>query len=76
MTKLEIAQRIANNHNRLSNIFASGGVTLINSDSVILMGDTIKDMRALVQQIQMDIEEEESAQAKEAQSAEEDASAE
>lgn len=63
MTKYEIARRIADNHNRISSIFASGGVTLQNSDSVIMMGDTIKDLRILVQQLQEDAEAEEAAEA-------------
>lgn len=51
MTKLEIAQRVANNHNRLANILVSG-------DSAILMGETLKDLRLLVQELQKDISEE------------------
>ena len=62
MTKAEIAQRIADNHNRISSVFASGGINLMNSDSVILMGDAIKDMRMLVQQLQEDIDNEESTE--------------
>lgn len=58
MTKLEIAQIIASNHNRLSSIFSSGGIIFQNGDSVILMGDTLKDLRAIVQQLQVDIEAE------------------
>ena len=58
MTKLEIAHRIADDHNRLANILASGGMKLLNADSVILLGDTIKDLRAMAQQISQDIEEE------------------
>ena len=56
MTKLEIAQRIAGNHNRLANV-------MVNGDNAILMGDTLKDLRALVQELQKDIEEEAEAQA-------------
>lgn len=51
MTKLEIAQRVANNHNRLANVLVSG-------DSAILMGETLKDLRLLVQELQKDISEE------------------
>lgn len=58
MTKLEIAHRIADDHNRLANILASGGMKLLNADSVIWLGDTIKDLRALAQQISQDIEQE------------------
>ncbi len=51
MTKLEIAQRIAGNHNRLAKIMVSG-------DNAILMGETLKDLRSLVQELQLDIEKE------------------
>ena len=63
MTKLEIAQRIAGNHNRLANIMVSG-------DNAILMGETLKDLRSLVQELQQDIEEE--VQDEERKKAEED----
>lgn len=52
MTKLEILQCVANNHNRLSQI-------LVNGDSAILMGDTLKELRMLVQELQKDVEVEE-----------------
>lgn len=45
MTQLELIQRIADNHNRIAQIKVSG-------DDAILVGDTLKDMRALVQQLQ------------------------
>ena len=51
MTKLEIVQVIANNHNRLSQI-------MVNGDNAILMGETIKEMRTLVRELQEDIENE------------------
>jgi len=54
MTKQEIIQCVVNNHNRLAHITVSG-------DSAILMGDTLKDLRALVQQLQVDLEAEEAA---------------
>ena len=41
MTQLELIQRIADNHNRIAQIKVSG-------DDAILVGDTLKDMRALV----------------------------
>lgn len=63
MEKIEIAKRIADDHNRLANILASGGMKLLNADSVILMGDALKDLRALAQQITMDLEAEEAADA-------------
>lgn len=51
MTKLEIAQRIVNNHNRIAQIVVSG-------DSAILLGDTLKDMRMLLKDLQADLEAE------------------
>lgn len=72
MTKLEIAQHIADDHNRLANILASGGMKLLNADSAILLGDTIKDLRLLAQQLGQDIEIEAAAEAEaEVQEAEE-----
>ena len=38
MTKMEIAQHIADDHNRLANILASGGMKLLNADSAIFVG--------------------------------------
>ena len=61
MTKIEIAQHIADDHNRLANILASGGMKLLNADSAIMLGDTIKDLRDLAQQIAQDMLQEESA---------------
>lgn len=51
MTKLEILQCVANNHNRLAQI-------MVNGDNAILMGDTLKELRLLVQEIQKDVEAE------------------
>lgn len=65
MTKMEIAQHIADDYNRLANILASGGMKLLNADSAILLGDTLKDLRALAQQISQDIEQEAEAEAQE-----------
>ena len=56
---------IADDHNRLANILASGGMKLLNADSAILLGDTLKDLRALAQQISQDIEQEAEAEAQE-----------
>lgn len=53
MTKLEILQRIVTNHNRISQIMVSG-------EGAVLIGDTIKDLRSLAQEIQKDINSEES----------------
>ncbi len=53
MTKIEIVQCLANNHNRLSQI-------MVNGDNAILMGETIKELRLLIQELQKDIENEES----------------
>lgn len=52
MTKQEIIQCVASSHNRLAHVTVSG-------DSAILMGDTLKELRALVQQLQADVEAEE-----------------
>lgn len=38
---------------------------LLNADSAILLGDTLKDLRALAQQISQDIEQEAEAEAQE-----------
>ena len=65
MTKMEIAQHIADDHSRLANILTSGGMKLLNADSAILLGDTLKDLRALAQQISQDIEQEAEAEAQE-----------
>lgn len=59
MEKFEIAKRIADDHNRLANILSSGGMKLLDTDSVILMGDTIRDLRAITQQLMMEAEAEE-----------------
>ena len=54
MNKLEILKRIALNHNNLAQIMVSG-------DNAIYMGETLRDLRTLVQQLQADIDAEESA---------------
>lgn len=54
MTLLEILQRVAENHNRIAQISVSG-------DNTILVGDTIRDLRALIQQLRADLETEQSA---------------
>ncbi len=54
MTKADIARRVAGEHNGLNEIFGAGGVTFHSADAVILMGDVIRDMRALAAQIQND----------------------
>ncbi len=48
MTKLEILQRIVTNHNRISQVMVSG-------EGAVLVGDTIKDLRLLAQEIQTDV---------------------
>ena len=60
MTKIEIAQHIANAHNRLTQIQVCG-------DVAILMGDTLKELRLLVQELQKDIEAEEALAAEAAE---------
>lgn len=44
MTYLELLQRIADNHNRVASMLVSG-------DNAVLAGDTIRDLRALVEQL-------------------------
>lgn len=62
MEKFEIAKRIADNHNRVAEILSSGDMTLLSADSVVLMGDTIKDLRALAHQIMIEVEAEKASQ--------------
>lgn len=52
MTKLEILQHIVNSHNRLAGVMVSG-------DNVILMGETLKELRFLAIEVQKDVEQEE-----------------
>lgn len=54
MNKQEITQYVANVHNRLTQIMVSG-------DSAIMMGDTLRELRYLVQELQKDINEEEAS---------------
>lgn len=56
MTKIEILQCVAANHNRLAQIMVSG-------DNAILMGDTLKELRMLAQMLQKDIEQENQGEA-------------
>lgn len=58
MNKTEILQCVAGCHNRLAQITVSG-------DGAILMGDTLRDLRVLVQVLQKDIEAEETAEVEE-----------
>lgn len=51
MTKTEIAQVVANSHNCLTNIMVSG-------NNAILMGEVLKEMRLLIQELYMDIKQE------------------
>lgn len=63
MTKLELTQHIANIHNRLTQIQVSG-------DGAILMGDTLKELRFLVQDLQKDVEAEEAPKEEQAKTGE------
>lgn len=45
MTTLELMQRIAENHNRIAQVIVSG-------DNAILVGDTIRDLRLIVKELQ------------------------
>lgn len=58
MTKLEILQRIATNHNRIAQVLVSG-------DNAVLVGDTIKDLRLLAQELQADVQTEQEKEAEE-----------
>lgn len=49
MTKNDILQRIVLSHNRLSQI-------MVNGEGAILMGDSLRDLRILVKDLQEDIE--------------------
>lgn len=51
MTKVEIAQVVAHSHNCLANIMVSG-------DNAIMMGEVLKEMRLLTQELYKDIEQE------------------
>lgn len=58
MTKLEILQRIVTNHNRIAQVLVSG-------DNAVLVGDTIKDLRLLAQELQADVQTEQEKEAEE-----------
>ena len=60
MTTLEILQRVAENHNRIAQVLVSG-------DNAVLIGDAIKDMRLLAQQLQADLEAEQAEAEQEAE---------
>ena len=47
MTKMELINRIVENHNRIAKMVVSG-------DNAILVGDTLKDLRQLFQQLQIE----------------------
>jgi hypothetical protein len=51
MTKAELMNRIVENHNRIAKM-------LVSADNAILVGDTIKDLRLLLQQLQSESIEE------------------
>lgn len=58
MTTYEILQRVIANHNRIAQV-------TVNGDNAILIGDAIRDLRALGMELQADLEAEElEAQAK------------
>jgi hypothetical protein len=47
MTKMELINYIVENHNRIAKMVVSG-------DNAILVGDTLKDLRQLFQQLQIE----------------------
>lgn len=56
MTKLELIKRLAEDHNRVSSM-------LVKSENAILAGDTIRDLRLLIDQIQQEgLQEEKQAE--------------
>lgn len=55
MTTQDIVRHIANDHNILAQI-------MVNGDNAIYMGDVLRDLRGLVQQLQADLEEEDKAE--------------
>lgn len=55
MTKLEILQNVVNIHNCLVGIMVSG-------DNAIMMGESLKGLRALAREIQKDVEQEDGAE--------------
>jgi len=60
MTKIELLTRIAENHNRIAGIMVQG-------DSAILVGDTLKDLRLLVDQLRAEPVEDEADEVNTAQ---------
>lgn len=52
MNKQEVTQHVANVHNCLVQI-------MVNGESTILMGDALRELRYLVQELQKDVEAEE-----------------
>ncbi len=58
MNKQEIAQHVACAHNRLTQIMVSG-------ESAIMMADSLRELRYLVQELQKDMEAEETAEKRE-----------
>lgn len=55
MNKQEITQHLANIHNHLVQIMVSG-------DGSILMGDSLRELRYLVKELQKDLEAEEASE--------------
>ena len=57
MTTMELLQRVAENHNRIAQVIVSG-------DNAILVGDTLRDLRLIAQELQeqLKIEQSESEQ--------------
>lgn len=62
MTKTELIQRLAENHNRVASI-------LVRGDNAVFAGDTIKDLRVLIEQLQNEGIQEEREQCAEAKKA-------
>ncbi len=52
MTKVELLNRIVENHNRIANVEVRG-------DNTLLISDTLRDLRYLIKQLQSEPVEEE-----------------
>ena len=64
MSKLELAQKIANIHNTLAQILVSG-------DNAIAMGGVLIELRQMVNDLQVEIQAEEKAKAEEGEKTDE-----
>ena len=54
MTTLEILQRLANIHNMILRVF-------VNGDNAVLIGESIKELRDLIGQLNQDVDRQETS---------------